>query len=364
MNLSTFIINFIIVSFISNTYGADLTSCKLDAIYQFGDSLSDTGNSIVEVPQAYHARLPYGETIGKATGRPSDGLLMIDYTAQSAGLPLLEPYENPNSTFSHGADFSVAGVTALSKETLMKLNLSLGFSNTSLEVQIESMKKLLSTICNNARDCQEKLKSSLFIVGIGGNDYGRAFQRGDSVYEVNKTIVPLVVAAIEDSIQKIINFGARRIIVTGSYPIGCSPAYLTMFSNTSTTKDSFGCLKDYNDIFFNHGVGLKIAVEKATKANPNVTIVFSDLYNALLSVIKDRSTLGLTSYQNACCGTGGKYNVTLGQLDKMCGAKDIPVCPNPKEYLFWDEWHFTHQANKALFDFLLTEMLPKLQCTS
>ena len=57
----------------------DLKVCKFDAIYQLGDSISDTGNSIIEVPPAFHARLPYGETIGKATGRPSDGWLMIDY---------------------------------------------------------------------------------------------------------------------------------------------------------------------------------------------------------------------------------------------------------------------------------------------
>lgn len=56
---------------------------KIDKIYQFGDSISDTGNLIREHPigaLSPYASLPYGETFfKKATGRCSDGLLMIDF---------------------------------------------------------------------------------------------------------------------------------------------------------------------------------------------------------------------------------------------------------------------------------------------
>ncbi|KAF5196918.1 acetylajmalan esterase-like, partial [Thalictrum thalictroides] len=57
--------------------------CDYNAIYQFGDSISDTGNLIREGrPGTFSpfAHLPYGETtFGKATGRCSNGLLMIDF---------------------------------------------------------------------------------------------------------------------------------------------------------------------------------------------------------------------------------------------------------------------------------------------
>lgn len=56
--------------------------CPIEAIYQFGDSISDTGNQIRDHPVLYYAaRLPYGQTYfhDKPTGRWSDGLLMIDY---------------------------------------------------------------------------------------------------------------------------------------------------------------------------------------------------------------------------------------------------------------------------------------------
>lgn len=56
-----------------------LSSCNFDAIYQLGDSIADTGNDVQDNPSSKFARLPYGETFKKATGRCSDGLLMIDY---------------------------------------------------------------------------------------------------------------------------------------------------------------------------------------------------------------------------------------------------------------------------------------------
>lgn len=56
---------------------------KFDKIYQLGDSISDTGNLIRENPFGPATPCtgpPYGETFFKnATGRCSDGLLMIDY---------------------------------------------------------------------------------------------------------------------------------------------------------------------------------------------------------------------------------------------------------------------------------------------
>ncbi|GJN21497.1 hypothetical protein PR202_gb08978 [Eleusine coracana subsp. coracana] len=52
----------------------------ITAIYNFGDSISDTGNFIRESPAGllqYVAKLPYGMDMNGPTGRCSDGLLMI-----------------------------------------------------------------------------------------------------------------------------------------------------------------------------------------------------------------------------------------------------------------------------------------------
>lgn len=55
----------------------DLKGCKFPAIFNFGDSNSDTGT----VSAAFsRLLLPYGETFfGKPSGRYSDGRLIIDF---------------------------------------------------------------------------------------------------------------------------------------------------------------------------------------------------------------------------------------------------------------------------------------------
>ncbi|XVE55791.1 hypothetical protein DITRI_Ditri03aG0185500 [Diplodiscus trichospermus] len=98
-----------------------LGTCHFDAIYQLGDSISDTGNLIREDPLSPFARLPYGETFFKsATGRCSNGLLMIDYLALSAGTQFIHPYLEKDGLVSHGGgvNFAVAGSTALPVEIL------------------------------------------------------------------------------------------------------------------------------------------------------------------------------------------------------------------------------------------------------
>ncbi|XP_060219140.1 acetylajmalan esterase-like isoform X2 [Lycium barbarum] len=64
-----------------------LMKCKFDKIYQFGDSLSDTGNCIRENLCGTHilcGRPPYGMNFfHKATGRCSDGMLIIDFIEKS-----------------------------------------------------------------------------------------------------------------------------------------------------------------------------------------------------------------------------------------------------------------------------------------
>lgn len=60
-----------------------LGDCRIDKIYQLGDSIADSGNLIRESINGSSlpfANLPYGESYSRnPTGRCSNGLLMIDY---------------------------------------------------------------------------------------------------------------------------------------------------------------------------------------------------------------------------------------------------------------------------------------------
>ena len=59
---------FVLTSFFDISF-----SQRYNALFNFGDSLSDTGNVVI-------SNLPYGMTyFGRATGRASDGRLVIDF---------------------------------------------------------------------------------------------------------------------------------------------------------------------------------------------------------------------------------------------------------------------------------------------
>ncbi|XP_040965708.1 acetylajmalan esterase-like [Gossypium hirsutum] len=122
-----------------------LSSCNFDAIYQLGDSIADTGNDVQDNPLSKFARLPYGETFKKATGRCSDGLLMIDYIALSAGIPFLDPYLNKDGLFDYGLNFAFAGATAMSAEDLAKWNVS--FVPTSISLSRQLLVQEAATSC-------------------------------------------------------------------------------------------------------------------------------------------------------------------------------------------------------------------------
>ncbi|XP_057962358.1 GDSL esterase/lipase At5g03980-like [Malania oleifera] len=335
-----------------------LQSCMFDAIYQMGDSISDTGNLVRESPlgsSTAFARLPYGQTFfGNATGRCSDGLLMIDYLALAAGLPFVNPYMNRDANFGHGVNFAVAGSTALPTDVLAQNGIVSLVTNTSLHVQLHSMLSHFNSICSNQR--------ALFMVGeTGGNDYNYALFQGKSTEQL-KSLVPNVVATIKHAVERVIEYGAARVVVPGNFPIGCLPIYLTGFhTNDSAAYDQFGCLKELNNFAMHHNDHLQKAINELVEKNPNAIIAYADYYNAFLSLLQNAPSLGFDelSTQKACCGKGGDYDFDLAN---MCGAPGVLVCPDPHRRISWDGVHLTSNAYKYMADWLNKDLLPKFQC--
>ncbi|KAJ9131196.1 hypothetical protein P3X46_035281 [Hevea brasiliensis] len=339
-----------------------LKACEFEAIYNLGDSISDTGNLIQEDPASVFSRFPYGQNLyGNPTGRCSNGLLIIDFIAKSAGVPLLNAYLT-NSTKTHGVNFAVAGSTALPVEVLAEKGVISPVTNSSLTVQLNWMHTHFNTTCHKSKDCVEKHRKSLFMVGeIGGNDYNYAFFQGKTIDDL-KTMVPDVVKAIKDAVVRVIGFGATRIIVPGNFPIGCMPIYLTGFhSNDSNAYDEFHCLKELNNFSMYHNEQLQQAIKELQEDHSNVTIVYGDYYNAYKWILWKAALLGFDpkSLQKACCGSGGDYDFSLAT---MCGAPNVPVCPKPGERISWDGVHSTEKAYFFMAGWLIRDIFQKLQC--
>ncbi|KMT06572.1 hypothetical protein BVRB_7g157440 [Beta vulgaris subsp. vulgaris] len=327
---------------------------QFEAIYQFGDSLNDNGNFIRQLPggpKSAVARLPYGETLKRPTGRASDGLIMVDYIAMNFQLPPLIPYLANGSNFTHGVNFAVFGATATG-----------GIGANSLASQLDWFKSHLKATYSSPAAIKEKLQKSLVMMGeIGGNDFNGPFYRGKTIPELTP-LIPIVVQTIKDAVEEVISLGANNIVVPGNFPIGCVPLYLVNFATNDTSKyDELQCLKDYNDFSKLYNQQLIQAIQQLQQEHPNVAIVYADYYSALIWVITNSPQLGIEPgcAKKACCGTGSNpYNY---DGHKFCGSPGVSVCPDPTKRISWDGVHMTQQGNKCVANLLVKQFAPKLQ---
>ncbi|CAL9105767.1 unnamed protein product [Musa textilis] len=107
----------LLVLFFVLTSSFDISfSQRYNALFNFGDSLSDTGNVVI-------SSLPYGMTY---FGRASDGRLVIDFIAEGIGLPHLPPNTAKNVSFHRGVNFAFIAAPALPFEFYHERGLSKG----------------------------------------------------------------------------------------------------------------------------------------------------------------------------------------------------------------------------------------------
>jgi len=149
-------------------------------LFSLGDSVSDTGNLASVAPNDSVLAFPYGETFfHRPTGRFCDGRLIVDFigsrtripclasvrpfqrsvdrrpadvhhrecfAAEALKLPLVTPFlaGKTAADFRHGANFAVAGATALGQQFFRDMGLDLAIVPPfSLDVQLEWLERVL-----------------------------------------------------------------------------------------------------------------------------------------------------------------------------------------------------------------------------
>ncbi|KAK8490628.1 hypothetical protein V6N13_141649 [Hibiscus sabdariffa] len=348
--------HFIIVSFLIVMFSP--VNGYFTSIFSFGDSLTDTGNllaiSISESKRRPSSAFPpNGRTFfHHPTGRRCDGRLAIDFLAETLGFPFLPPYYGCKNGrpegFRKGANFAVAGATALNSSFLAEKGIHNPTTNMSLGDQLSSFKDFLPSLCSSSSECKELLGNSLIVMGeIGGNDYNHGFEQGTNIEKI-RHLVPLVVDTIASAINELIELGAVTFLVPGNYPIGCTPAYLTSFQGSDKDKydPSTGCLTWLNQFSEHHNELLRREVEKIRNLRPGINIIYVDNYNTAMRFYSSPEQFGFRETIRACCGGGGVYNYNSSRI---CGNPPVKKCCSyPSSFVSWDGVHYTEAANKWL----------------
>ncbi|PUZ63085.1 hypothetical protein GQ55_3G039500 [Panicum hallii var. hallii] len=326
---------------------ASLRGGPFDSIFAFGDSFTDTGNNPV-VWGWYNVfdevmRPPYGMTFfgGRPTGRSSNGRLIVDFIAQGLGLPLVPPYLSHKGSFRQGANFAVGEATALSSSFF-----HLGETDISLQVQLGWFEELKPSLCKTEQECRDFFSRSLFLVGeFGITDYHISFGVRKGMQEI-KAFIPDVIQTISMGAERVIQHGAKTLLVPGMIPSGCVPSILVALADTDAPEydatATATCLKEPNEIVMIHNSLLRDAIEKLRAEHPDVSIIYTDMFNHVMEMIKSPERFGFKrDVLTVCCGGPGRYHYNLSVV---CGDEAATTCEDPSTRLFWDGVHLTEAA--------------------
>ncbi|KAG9448365.1 hypothetical protein H6P81_014493 [Aristolochia fimbriata] len=285
--------------------------CEFEAIFNFGDSNSETGGFWAAFPPQPS---PFGITyFKKPSGRASDGRAVIDFLAQALGLPFLSPYlQSIDSNYRHGVNYATAASTVLLPETSLFVS---GISPFSLAIQLNQMKAFKAQVLE--LHSQGKLTKrlpppdvfgrSLYTIDIGQNDF--TSNLANLGIEGVKQYLPQVVSEICQAIEKLYAQGGRTFLVFNLAPIGCFPAFLTELPHTSSDLDEFGCMISYNNAVIDYNEMLKEKLHQTRKLLPEASLIYVDTHSIKLKLFQNPSYYGLKYGTRACCGNGGgSYN--------------------------------------------------------
>ncbi|BAF20059.1 GDSL esterase/lipase At4g26790 [Oryza sativa Japonica Group] len=315
---------------------AAAAAAKVPAVIVFGDSTVDTGNNNVVATMLKSNFPPYGRDLGAATGRFCNGRLPPDFMSEALGLPPLVPaYLDPAygiADFARGVCFASAG-TGLDNATAGVLAV------IPLWKEVEYFKEYQRRLRRHAGRAAARriVRDALYVVSIGTNDFlenyfllvtGRFKQFTVGEFE------DFLVAQAAGFLAAIHRLGARRVAFAGLSAIGCLPLERTLNALRG------GCVEEYNQVARDYNVKLNAMIAGLQSSLPGLKIAYVPVYDDMLNLINNPSTLGLENVEQGCCATG------MFEMSYLCNEKNPLTCPDADKYFFWDSFHPTEKVNR------------------
>ncbi|PIA30280.1 hypothetical protein AQUCO_05600006v1 [Aquilegia coerulea] len=339
-------------------------SCHFPAIYNFGDSNSDTGG----ISATYFPALPpNGESyFGRPAGRVCDGRLVIDFMAENLRLPYLHAYlDSLGVNFRHGANFATGGSSIRTPTETFFENGASPFPLSVQLLQFDQFKARSTYLYKQAKKPSEKaylpnpdeFSEALYTFDIGQNDLSYAF--GKMSDDKVRALIPDMIDQFSAAIQKLYQLGARTFWIHNTGPVGCSPVSRFYFSGGSQLFDEYGCIKSHNDLAAEFNKQLKDRVYRLRTEIKDAALIYVDIYTAKIQLISDAKNQGFGDPFKICCGNHDQtHHVWCGQRQNVNGTEIYSgSCENPSMYISWDGVHYSQKANQWIANRILTGAL-------
>ncbi|MED6156205.1 hypothetical protein PIB30_012481 [Stylosanthes scabra] len=316
------------------------------AFFVFGDSLVDNGNNNYLATTARADAPPYGidYPTRRATGRFSNGLNIPDFISQALGseptLPYLSPELNGDRLLV-GANFASAGIGILNDTGIQFVNIIRIYKQLQY---FEEYQERVSALIGS-EEAERLVNGALVLITLGGNDFVNnyyliPYSARSRQYNL-PDYVRYLISEYKKVLRRLYDIGARRVLVTGTGPLGCVPAELAQRSRNGE------CAPDLQ--------------QAAALFNPQLVQIISELNSEIGSdifigantqqmsnnFITNPEAYGFATSKVACCGQG-PYN-GIGLCTVLSN-----ICPNRDAYAFWDPFHPSERANSIIVQQILS----------
>ncbi|RDX61395.1 GDSL esterase/lipase, partial [Mucuna pruriens] len=341
------VVAFQVVTFCICLAVANSIDLSFPAVFNFGDSNSDTGELAAGL--GFLVIPPNGQNYFKTPyARFCDGRLMVDFLMDAMKLPFLNAYLDsvglPN--FQHGCNFAASGSTILPATASSLSPFSFRVQSTLLFISfIHSKENHHNNVSVKKFDqsvpTEEYFKKGLYMFDIGQNDLAGAFY--------SKTLD-----------QQLYDLGARNFWIHNTGPLGCLSQVIATFGTDPSKLDELGCLTSHNQAAKAFNIQLQASCSKLKGQYPDANVTLVDIFAIKLDLIANHSKYGFEQPIMACCGYGGpplNYDsrVPCGLTKTLNGTTiTSKSCNNSKVYVNWDGTHYTEAANQYVASHILT----------
>ncbi|KAL8240095.1 hypothetical protein R6Q59_013450 [Mikania micrantha] len=316
------------------------------AFFVFGDSLVDSGNNNYLATTARADAPPYGIDYPshRPTGRFSNGFNIPDLISQAIGEEATMPYLSPHLTGEKllvGANFASAGVGILNDTGVQFVNII----RITLQMQyFEQYQQRVSDIIGTEKT-QKLVNQALTLITLGGNDFVNNYYLVPFSARSRQFSLPDYVVYLISEYRKVLTrlyeLGLRRVLVTGTGPLGCVPSELAQRGRDGN------CAPDLQRAASLFNPQLQAMINSLNREIGSDIFVGANIRQTNIDFISDPQRFGFVTSKVACCGQGPYNGIGL------CTALSN-LCPNRDLYAFWDAFHPSEKANKIIVQQILT----------
>ena len=301
---------------LSLALSASANAGSIDAIYAFGDSLSDAGNAFIATGGAIPGA-PY------VNGQFTNGPIWLQTLATGLGLSPLTP------SLAGGTDFAVG--SAESGNTLFHTA-----GPADLPNQLNSF-ELTHTVAD---------PNALFVIWLGANDL-EAIPASATSLQIG-TDLAAIAGNIDAGIGTLAGLGAKNFLVVTVPDLGKTPLALSQGPVAAAGISAVAASLDSTLVQGSVPAGIPSLATIASVDGLNLKVL--DTYSLLDALIANPAPFGFTNVTGQC--VTGAVNFVGGTA-----CSNNPAIQN--QFLFWDQQHPTAAGHALIGDAALAVLTPE-----